>query len=77
MRSCCPRDLGGSSGSSAEPDSVGDDPRRGRDAVALYADPTKVRAALGWKPQHSDIDTIVASAWNFHKQKWVVPQAAE
>jgi UDP-glucose-4-epimerase GalE len=52
-------------------------PRRPGDAVALYADPTKVRAALGWTPQYSDIDTIVASAWNFHKQKWPLPQMAE
>ncbi|HWA44108.1 MAG TPA: UDP-glucose 4-epimerase GalE, partial [Hypericibacter adhaerens] len=35
-------------------------PRRPGDAVALYADPAKVRAALGWVPRHSSIDTIVS-----------------
>jgi UDP-arabinose 4-epimerase len=52
-------------------------PRRAGDAVALYADPSKVKAELGWQPRLSDIDTIVSTAWNFHKQKWVMPQAAE
>jgi UDP-glucose 4-epimerase len=52
-------------------------PRRPGDAVALYADTTRTKAELGWSPRLSDIDTIVATAWNFHKQKWAVPQAAE
>ncbi|HVY87752.1 MAG TPA: hypothetical protein VG942_02735, partial [Hyphomonadaceae bacterium] len=52
-------------------------PRRPGDAVALYADPAKVRAALGWVPRHSSIDTIVSSAWAFHQKSWKLPQAAE
>jgi UDP-arabinose 4-epimerase len=52
-------------------------PRRPGDAVALYADTTKTKASLGWTPRLSDIETIVSTAWNFHKQKWAVPQAAE
>jgi UDP-arabinose 4-epimerase len=53
-------------------------PRRPGDAVALYADATKVRQTLGWTPRLSDINTIVSSAWNFHRKTWDVPaQAAE
>ncbi len=53
-------------------------PRRPGDAIALYADATKVRQTLGWTPRLSDIDTIVSTAWNFHRKTWGVPaQAAE
>jgi UDP-arabinose 4-epimerase len=52
-------------------------PRRPGDAIALYADTTKTRAELGWTPKLSDIETIVSTAWSFHKQKWAVPRAAE
>jgi UDP-arabinose 4-epimerase len=52
-------------------------PRRPGDAIALYSDATKVRAELGWQPKHSDIDTIVSTAWNFHRTKWPASQAAE
>ena len=52
-------------------------PRRPGDAVALYADPAKVRTALGWTPKHSDLDTIVSSAWAFHQKSWKLPLAAE
>src|SRR5690606_16006821 len=45
-------------------------PRRAGDAVSLYADPSKVRKTLGWKPRLSDIDSIVSTAWNFHKRVW-------
>lgn len=51
-------------------------PRRAGDAVALYADPAKVRAALGWRPKHSDLDTIVSTAWAFHRKAWNVPETA-
>ncbi len=40
-------------------------PRRPGDAVALWADPTFAREALGWEPQHRDPDAIVASAWRW------------
>ncbi len=46
------------------------EPRRPGDAVALYADTSKSKSVLGWEPQHSDMDTIVSSAWNFHKKVW-------
>ncbi len=53
-------------------------PRRPGDAVALYADPAKVRRELGWTPRLSDIDTVVSTAWNFHRKTWkVASKAAE
>lgn len=45
-------------------------PRRAGDAVALYSDTSKVTAALGWRPRLSDIDTIVSTAWAFHRKAW-------
>lgn len=45
-------------------------PRRPGDAVSLYADTTNVTRELGWKPKHSDIDTIVSTAWAFHRRAW-------
>ncbi len=53
-------------------------PRRAGDAVALYSDTTKVRAELGWTPRLSDIDTIVSTAWAFHRRVWgLQAQAAQ
>jgi UDP-glucose-4-epimerase GalE len=49
---------------------VVESPRRAGDAVALYSDPTNVSRILGWKPKLSDIDTIVSTAWNFHRRAW-------
>jgi UDP-glucose-4-epimerase GalE len=44
--------------------------RRAGDAIALVADPSQTRAALGWVPRLSDLDTICGSAWRFHRGKW-------
>lgn len=53
-------------------------PRRSGDAVALYSDAARVKRVLGWTPRLSDIDAIVATAWNFHRKTWSVrPEAAE
>lgn len=40
-------------------------PRRPGDPAALVADPAKARAVLGWTPVHSDVDSIVGSAWRW------------
>ena len=45
-------------------------PRRAGDAVSLYADTTRVSSALAWRPHRSDLDTIVGSAWRFHRKSW-------
>lgn len=43
-------------------------PRRTGDAVELVADAGKLRQTLGWSPRYSDLDTIVGSAWEWHRQ---------
>ncbi len=45
-----------------------DAPRRAGDPPALVAGADKVRSALGWQPQHNDLDAIVESAlaWERH-----------
>jgi UDP-glucose-4-epimerase GalE len=40
--------------------------RRPGDPAVLVADPSRANALLGWKPAHSDLDTIVGTAWNWH-----------
>ncbi len=38
-------------------------PRRPGDPPSLVADPSKAAKGLGWTPVHSDIDTIISTAW--------------
>src|SRR5580704_13909250 len=40
-------------------------PRREGDPAELVADSRKLREALGWKPQRSDLQRIVSDAWKF------------
>jgi len=47
-------------------------PRRDGDAPVLSADLSHARAALGFDPKRSDIETIIADAWRFHKKRWAV-----
>lgn len=42
-------------------------PRRAGDPAQLVASSEKTKTVLGWKPQYADLETIVASAWNWHK----------
>lgn len=42
-------------------------PRRPGDPPALVADPTKLKTKLGWKPQYTNIEDTVATAWKWHK----------
>jgi UDP-glucose 4-epimerase len=37
-------------------------PRRAGDPPAIVSNPAKLKATLGWKPQHDSLDEIVASA---------------
>ncbi len=41
--------------------------RRAGDPAVLVASPDRIRQMLGWVPQSSDIETIVQSAWSWHK----------
>jgi UDP-glucose 4-epimerase len=42
-------------------------PRRAGDAIALYADPSRAKALLGWEARHKDPLDIIRSAWNWFK----------
>ena len=42
--------------------------RREGDPAELVADASLGRSELGWRPQHSDLETIVRTAWAWHKR---------
>jgi UDP-glucose 4-epimerase len=46
---------------------VKEGPRRAGDPPELYADPRKIRDEIGWHAKYTDIDSIVATAWNWFK----------
>ncbi len=48
-------------------------PRRPGDPPRLVANADKVRSTLGWKPEYTDLEKNVATAWNFVEKH----QAAE
>lgn len=43
-------------------------PRRAGDPAQLVASSEKAKTVLGWKPKYDDIETIIGSAWNWHKE---------
>lgn len=43
-------------------------PRRKGDVPILLASKEKAEQLLGWKPNHSDLDTIIRTAWMWHKK---------
>ncbi|HUD45084.1 MAG TPA: UDP-glucose 4-epimerase GalE [Patescibacteria group bacterium] len=43
--------------------------RRFGDATAIYADNTKAREVLGFTPKYSDLETIIKTAWDWHKKQ--------
>lgn len=45
------------------------EPRRAGDPSHLIADAAKALKDLGWKPQYTDLETIIKSAWDW-KQKY-------
>ena len=42
-------------------------PRRAGDPATLIASSAKAKEILGWKPEHDDLEEIIATAWNWHK----------
>ncbi len=42
-------------------------PRRAGDPAVLVASPERIRCELNWRPQYSQLDTIIESAWNWHR----------
>ncbi len=41
--------------------------RRLGDPPELYADPTGIQTELGWKPEYTDIEQIIQTAWTWHQ----------
>lgn len=44
-------------------------PRRAGDPPCLVADPSRARQALGLETPHSDLDTVIRSAWRWHETR--------
>ncbi|MCJ7856369.1 UDP-glucose 4-epimerase GalE [Lachnospiraceae bacterium NSJ-143] len=42
-------------------------PRRAGDPAKLVASSEKAKTVLGWKPEFDNIDTIIKTAWQWHK----------
>ena len=42
--------------------------RRPGDPPMLYADPAKIKTALGWQPRYTAIGDTVATAWRWHQE---------
>ncbi len=45
-------------------------PRRPGDPAVLIASSEKISHELGWRPRHTNLDSIVASAWGWHKARY-------
>jgi UDP-glucose 4-epimerase len=43
-------------------------PRRPGDPPTLVASSAKIQAELGWRPRHSDLETIINSAWEWRQK---------
>lgn len=44
-------------------------PRRAGDPSTIYADNTKAKHILSWNPAHSDLETIIKTAWEWHTKQ--------
>lgn len=42
-------------------------PRRAGDPAILIAGSEKIRRVTGWQPTHSNVEQIIADAWNWHQ----------
>ncbi len=47
---------------------VKEEARRAGDPAVLIASSAKCKKVLGWKPQHSNTEEIIQTAWNWHKE---------
>lgn len=43
--------------------------RRPGDPAILYASPRRIMEELGWKPEHSSLEEIIQSAWQWKKKR--------
>lgn len=53
------------------------EPRRPGDPATLLADPSRARQMLGWRPVQSSLETMIATAWNWHQRVSARVQAAQ
>ena len=44
-----------------------EEPRRTGDPSMLIASSAKAKEVLGWNPQYADLETIIDTAWKWHK----------
>ena len=51
-----------------QPVPVEDAPRRDGDPAVLVASSGRIRKALGWEPRFPDLESIVRTAWNWHRK---------
>jgi len=49
---------------------VEEQPRRAGDPAVLIASSEKIGNELGWKPQFTQLDDIISSAWEWHKLRY-------
>ena len=52
------------------PIAVEECPRRPGDPAVLVASSEKIKRELGWQPKFAELDTILASAWEWHQQRY-------
>ena len=52
------------------PIAVEEQERRPGDPAVLVASSEKIKAELGWQPQFAELDQIIASAWQWHRQRY-------
>jgi len=45
-------------------------PRRSGDPARLVASAARAHEVLGWKPKHPALEDIIASAWQWHRQRF-------
>jgi UDP-glucose 4-epimerase len=52
------------------PIKVDEFPRRAGDPAVLIASSEAISRDLGWKPRHSELDSIIQSAWEWHQKRY-------
>jgi UDP-glucose 4-epimerase len=43
-------------------------PRRAGDPAVLVASSARIERELGWRPEHATLESIIRSAWEWHKR---------
>lgn len=51
--------------------------RRPGDPPVLVGSSEKARSLLGWQPQYSELETMIAHAWTWHQQRHYLPQSEQ